>query len=342
MRETTATAPAQLPQIPLVDLGRRGLEDLAEIERARCLALLQAGRAHLGAVPLAVFDRLSRAWARRRSNPDAEVIDAIAQGCPTGIWFMNFCYEWGCTTGVSPDPDGAGARLRRTLDWPFPAIGTTLVIARREGAAGPYHAITWPGFLGVITGMAEGRFAIAINQAPLPLGRTGSPLLAWAGQRLQVWRSSAAPPAQLLRQVFETAKDFASARALLRDTPIALPAIFSLAGTRPEECCMIERTETAARVFDGPQAATNHWVGPDGPARDRGNHSIDRRARMLDRLAESDTGFDWVAPPILNKDTRLAVIAAPAEGRLDVLGFEREMTATAPFRMAGRMLVAKS
>jgi len=320
-------------EIPVLDLRRDGLESLAHQRPDLAHELLAAGRGHLGAMPLAVLDHLSAAWAKRSDNPHHQAATDLAECFPPGIWFMNFCYEWGCTTGTSPDPCGQGARLRRTLDWPFPAIGSTLVVAHANGPAGDFHAVTWPGYLGVITGMASGRFAIAINQAPLPL-RLGRTLpVNWIIQRAGVWRSRALPPAQLLRRVFETAPDFQAARAMLRDTPIALPAIFTIAGTRPDELCMIERKEDAALLHDGPQAAANHWIGWNQPARDRGNRSQDRRAAMLSLLNAPSGPFDWVAPPILNKDTRLAMTANAATEQLSLRGYEGEKPVTADFHL---------
>ena len=45
---------------------------------------------------------------------------AAALGYP-GIWFLNGCYQWGCTALAR---EQAGVPwLARTLDWPFPGLG---------------------------------------------------------------------------------------------------------------------------------------------------------------------------------------------------------------------------
>jgi len=59
------------------------------------------------------------------------------------------------------------------------------------------------------------------------------------------WSIRHIPPSQLLRQVFETCHDFGEAKLRLEETPIARPTIYTLAGCRPGECCVIERTEDA-------------------------------------------------------------------------------------------------
>ncbi len=68
------------------------------------------------------------------------------------------------------------------------------------------------------------------------------------------------PPDQLLRQVFETAPDFASARQRLETTPIARPVIYTLAGCRPGERCVIERTVDGFTTRTENTGAANDWL----------------------------------------------------------------------------------
>ncbi len=49
---------------------------------------------------------------------------------------------------------------------------------------------------------------------------------------------------------------------MLAERPISTPAIFSLAGVKPDETAVIERTEKEARVHEGANAAANHWQAP--------------------------------------------------------------------------------
>jgi hypothetical protein len=55
----------------------------------------------------------------------------------------------------------------RLLDWGFPKLGENLVVAHQSGPAGDFHNITWPGIAGIYQAVARGRFAAAINQAPM-------------------------------------------------------------------------------------------------------------------------------------------------------------------------------
>src|SRR3954466_15367746 len=77
----------------------------------------------------------------------------------SGIWFLNGSYQWGCTSYARDDEV---PWLVRTLDWPFPGLGKQVEVAHTAGSAGDYYSVTWPGFVGVLTAMAPGRFAAAI------------------------------------------------------------------------------------------------------------------------------------------------------------------------------------
>ncbi len=321
-------------RIPYVDLGHGGPAALAETHRETAEALLHAGRRMIPYPFLPAMDMMSRRWAHRAGNPHLDEIATLSAALPTGVWFMNLCFEWGCTTGVAPAPDGEGMRMLRTLDWPFHGIGRHVVVARQTGPAGDYLNITWPGFVGVVTAMAPGRFALAINQAPL-VRRGYLPLPGdWLANRLAVFRSRHLPPVHLARRIMETCRSYEEARDALELTPLALPAIFTLAGVESGEGCVIERTETRAWVHPAPAATANHWIRADLKGRPRGTDS-QRRLRLMNGLCRARTeGFDWLIAPVLNPDTRLAVVANPASGQLSVLGWERDGPATEVYEHA--------
>jgi hypothetical protein len=316
------------PVIPIVDLGPLPPETLAQSHAESAAALVAAARKMLPGPLLPVLDRLSRRWAARSDNPYREEVARLSARIGTGAWFMNFCFEWGCTTGVAPDPSGVGTRMLRTLDWPFHGVGRHVLVARQEGPAGSFLNVTWPGFVGVVTAVAPGRFALAINQAPL-VRRGYLPLAAdWMVNRVQVFRSRHLPPVHIARQVMETCRSYEEAKELLETTPIALPAFFALAGTRAHEGCVIERTETRAWVHPAPAAAANHWLTQGLRGRARGVDSR-RRHRLMNGLSRLPSrAFDWMIEPIHNKDTRLSVVANPATGSLLVQGWEVEGPAT--------------
>lgn len=221
----------------------------------------------------------------------------------------------------------------RVLDWRTPGLGRHVIAARVESPHGRFVTLTWPGYTGVLTGMAPGRFSAALNQAPMRKA-IGFYVLDWAVSRRRVWTMPHPTPAHLLRSVFEGAADFAEARDRLIRTPISTPAIFSLAGLRASETVVIERTETDARVHVGPNVAANHWEAPGWRGRSRGQKSAERAAMMHCINPELVPDFSWLAPPVLNPTTRVVMISDAAEGRLVAQGFEAMRPATEPLDLA--------
>ena len=160
---------AQLPSIAVVDVRDGGAirhaRERAEGARAlrdACLAWFPPLAVRL----LPVLDRLARRWLTRSRSPYVADIAAIAAalGFP-GIWLLNGSYQWGCTALAREE--GGAPWLARTLDWPFPGLGRHAEVAHMRGPAGDFFSVTWPGYVGVLTAMAPGRFAASINQAPL-------------------------------------------------------------------------------------------------------------------------------------------------------------------------------
>ncbi|MEL6374519.1 MAG: hypothetical protein AAFR04_11185 [Pseudomonadota bacterium] len=350
----------ELPAIPVVRTGANFPLETLQAERARAMALLDAATRGIPKSALRVADRLSRIWLRRHANPHLDEIDQIAAlvGRP-GAHFLSVNYEWGCTTAAKPSPDGASARLVRVLDWRTRGLGRHVVAADVDGPGGRYLTLTWPGYTGVLQAMAPGRFAAALNQAPMrqPIGLLP---LDWAVNRARVWGMPHPTSAHLLRQVMEQAATFEDAQDMLTRTPVAAPAIYVLAGLTPDALVTIERLETGHRVYEGHVCAANHWrtavpaderaaaavealaegaearvTGEDREARAwqgraRGKVSATRASRMGAVDATWDDAFAWLAPPILNPTTRLAMVADAAQGRVIARGYEPDGVATAP------------
>jgi hypothetical protein len=322
------SAPPPLPEIPVIDIGAGGPLELVRRARPQALALLEAAHRQFTAPLVRAADWRGRRWLARAGNPHLAEIDAIARalGRP-GAHGLNLSYEWACTSGVAADAGGHTV-LRRTLDWPFHGLGRNTVVARRDGPAGPWLDITWPGFVGVFTALAPGRFAAAINQAPLRR-RTGLMPADWLIDRFNVGRSTDLPPCHLLREVFETCRDYAEAKNLLTTAPLCLPALFILAGSRPGEGCIIERTEDLAATVNAPAAIANDWLTPVFPrGTPRGFDSPTRQCLLAACQAEGCADLEWLQPPVANPYTRVAAVMDPGRGRLTLQGWERSGPAT--------------
>ena len=256
-----------------------------------------------------------------------------------GIWFLNGSYQWSCTA-LAREEDGA-PWLARTLDWPFPGLGRFVEIARMRGPAGEFYNVTWPGYVGALTAFAPGRFAAAINQAPLRR-RTSDPRLRLydlaanaIGTLRHVPRHPARPAAapgvrnggRLRRSPAHAGVDADRAagdlharrmpgRRTLRDRAhrgrLQHPQRRSWRGQRLARVARRNgrAVSAPARCSPAPSKRPRNTAAPgaQGLASWRGSFARD--------------SFAWVAPPVLNPYTRIAVEMCPARGILRAVGYE--------------------
>lgn len=326
--------------ITLVDV-RDGAPD-AHL-RHRESEALEVRDACLGWLPLGgllarIADPIVRAWMKRAGTLYATEIDSVARTLKKpGIWLLHGAYLFGCT--ALGDESEKGPRLRRTLDWPFPGLGRLVEVRRQSGSAGEFLNVTWPGFVGVLTAMAPGRFAASINQAPMRRRWRTSRLL-WLDYVLNALHglrgSGRLPPEHLLRHVFETCTSFDEARRQLETVTVARPVLFLLVGTRPSERIVIEREEAGARTYRDGTVFANDWRErhPNWRPRACGDgepveNNILRRTALAAWNGRDADDFAWVTAPVLNACTRLSVEMCPATGRLMVAGWEPDGTGVA-------------
>lgn len=311
-----------LPAVPVRDYRAAGMLAYVRDHADGARHLLQTVLTGLGPVAgagrpfLSSADRLAARRLGAMRDPYRDEILEIARivGQPGPIAF-SLSYEFGCTSRVFAD-----GTLFRTLDWPFRGLGELIEIVMLPGRAGDWITATWPGVVGTLQGAAPGRFAAALNQAPERRSRLGR-AASWIASKRRFLRETGMPPPHLLRLAFETAGDYAAARHMLIDTPVAAPVIYTLAGPAPGEACVIERTEGAARIAAAPAAANHFTAAAADPARwrPRGHDSAGRRAAAL--ALSGPPRLDALVPPILNPLTRLAATLTPG-GALAVAGYD--------------------
>jgi len=330
-----------LGKIAYVDLRGHTPLELLFLFRKQAHILLDGALSLVGRGPGHVIakatDHASKRWLEKSKNPYFEEISLIAEAMRRpGAYVLNTCLEWGCTSGAWASDKGP--MLRRVLDWPFPRLGEFPVVAQFRGRLGDYFNVTWPGFCGVLQAMAPERFAAAINQAPRRK-HAGGFVGAWMAGRFKTNASIALPPVHLLRRVFETARDYLSAKSMLTMTPLAVPAIFTLTGTRPGEGCVIERTEDAYAVRElsgGRVCASNQFHSP------LKDSELGWKARPIDsagRFAQAMTipadgnDLSWFEAPIANVNSRLVLMANAATGVLKVMGTAGSQPVTQVFAL---------
>lgn len=336
--------------IPLLDIRTTSPVEVAQRHPEKARALIHASKKTLGLashlishIALPVGDRIGRKWLHTSNNPYREEIFAVENTLQTkGLVALNLCYEWGCTSSVYALDNSA--TLLRVLDWPFPALGENMVVTHQRGEAGDFHNITWPGMTGMFTGMAQGRFACALNQAPMRRHLFGNVVTDWIKNRLHTFRSHALPPSHLLRHVFETAPDYATAKRMLCETPVSLPVIYILSGIHADEGCVIERLETSYAVRElhtGRVVAANHFeshlngVGHGWLPRAIGTIKSHHRAACASSLSAEEirNGFAWFKAPIAYSLSRLALKADASLGTLELIGTDGATPITTVFTL---------
>lgn len=319
--------------VPVIDIRNDKAPGHARQRREQALAVRDAclGWLPAGTLLAHIADPFVRGWMRRSGSAYVDEIAAIARVVRRpGVWLLHGAYLFGCT--ALADESSAGPRLRRTLDWPFPGLGRLVEIAHQRGPAGDFFNVTWPGFVGVLTASAPGRFAASINQAPMRR-RTRRAWLLWIDYALNalgaIVRSGRPPPEHLLRQVFEQCATFDEARLLLETAPVARPVLFLLVGCAPAERVLIEREADRTRSFSDRTVVANAWREPSDDWRPRAcgdGAPIANNLRRLAALAAWDgreaDAFGWATAPVLNGCTRLTVEMCPAKGTLKVAGWE--------------------
>lgn len=322
---------AHLPEIPVIDVDEGGAARLFDQSTAGAQRLAAVARRTLTPPLVGFLDWRSRKWVERNDSPYVPEIGHIAERLPgAGVHALNCSYEWTCTTAaVAP-------LMLRALDWRMDGLGREIVVARHRSPSGSWLNVTWPGFVGVLTALAPGRFAAALNQAPLRR-RTYLLPVDWAIDRFKINASRATPPAHLLRLVFETCSNFEEAVEVLRETPIAMPCLYAISGANGE-AAVIERQEEKAFVFEGNEVMANHWMNSQWRrGRSRGIDSEGRWHALRATTQRHDArhvgggqGFGWLRPPVLNRFTRLAAVMNAATGALSVIGLEATGTIAMP------------
>jgi len=179
----------------------------------------------------------AEAFISREHREEIASIARMAGRAEPEVLLGNLYYEafrqlMGCTAFACDTPDGP--IHARNLDWwteDRMLARLTCVVRVEGGAAGPYQIVSWPGFIGALSGLAPGRFSVTLNAV------------------ISREPSSLAPPVVLLiRQALESCGTFSEAVELLERSPIAADCLLLVVGTTTGEMAVIERTGTRAAV----------------------------------------------------------------------------------------------
>ena len=117
------------------------------------------------------------------------------------VLLANFSYELhqtrsglGFCTSVAFLQPALGMVHCRNLDWPLSQIKDATIVLDCKSYAGPFKAVTVPGMVGVLSGVAKGRFSITVNSKedrnhylPNPGGWGATLLIRWILESCGDW-----------------------------------------------------------------------------------------------------------------------------------------------------------
>ncbi len=195
---------------------------------------------------------------------ELDSIAALADVDPVAVLLVNVYYDafkhlMGCTAFAVDSPDGP--IHARNLDWwtERSALSRNTIVARfRRDDAILFEAVTWPGFIGVLSGVAHGRLSVTLNAV------------------LSDEAPGLATPIGLVLRELLTSADFSTARDDLARRPLACDCLLLLTGAHKGEMCVIERTPTRSEIRgtdSGAIVVTNDYRALNAPDPTRGTTS---------------------------------------------------------------------
>eukprot|EP00753_Platysulcus_tardus_P010836 PLAT3099.1.p1 GENE.PLAT3099.1~~PLAT3099.1.p1 ORF type:complete len:574 (-),score=160.51 PLAT3099.1:77-1798(-) len=144
-----------------------------------------------------------------------------------------------CTSVVVDGPDGFPLHIR-TMDWDMEELkALTIEVEFRQRDRPLFTATSWAGYVGVLTGMRHGAYALSINYR-----RTGRDPL--KGLLTNLWRGAKAdwPTGFLNRVVLEEDATYDAAVASLAASSLMAPVYIIVSGTRAGEGVVLSRNRS--------------------------------------------------------------------------------------------------
>jgi hypothetical protein len=226
-----------------------------------------------------------------------------------------------CTSIVVQNEDGSVFHAR-TMDWemPFSVEALTVELIFRSHGRELFRASSWAGYVGVLTGMKPGAFAISVN---FRLTKEGS---FWTNVKQTL--KSAWPVGFLVREVLQSESEYQGALVALASSPLISPAYFTLSGVERGEGCIVTRnaieevmeTERPSVRTGAPCVQTNidGWSCAD---EEDIMWSIRRREvareRLIGVLRYDELWSVLSAPPVCNSLTIYGTVMSAGEGVLE-------------------------
>lgn len=236
------------------------------------------------------------------------------------VMLANLVYE--LSSGVGCTSLSISGVHCRNLDWYFP--GNLLQDHTTVWIDGLTRKVTWPGMVGVFTGMRKFAFSISLNAVSDP---TDTPA-ARAGRILR----GAEPAAWVIERVLRECQTYEQAKKELENALLISPCLFTLTGAKVTEGCVIQKlADGSVLPHNGPyNLCTNDYdqsVGSGAIHGFLGSSSCSRYQMVKEKLDEfkatgaayptQDVAMEFISgAPVCNAITAHQVIMHPATDRL--------------------------
>ncbi len=234
-----------------------------------------------------------------------------------------------CTSAAFYRPNQGMLHIRN-LDWPGEYVGPYTIKVHYLSHQGEFTAVTWPGFVGIMSAVAKGRFSATINW--LPWSNSGL-LPAWFPKpNLLGW-----PASFLLRYIFERCKTYEEALREIKRKKVVVPVLITLVGPKKEQAVAIERGTKNYRIRNYREpalVATNHYSADEKKRskvklrEDESNNytykrkfMIEKKARQI-RISRLSDAFKLLrCRPVFNDCTTQSMVFSVTTGKALVRTF---------------------
>eukprot|EP00658_Telonema_sp_P-2_P060951 TRINITY_DN49721_c0_g1_i1.p1 TRINITY_DN49721_c0_g1~~TRINITY_DN49721_c0_g1_i1.p1 ORF type:complete len:349 (+),score=61.33 TRINITY_DN49721_c0_g1_i1:123-1169(+) len=165
------------------------------------------------------------------------------------VAMLQIAYEVfaGCTSiVVDMDQEGSSHPFHiRTMDWDLPGLQeiTIQVEFVRKGRT-VFKAATWPGYVGVLTGMRPGGFSVSINYRRSWEAGNHSMIRAVLTNLRKGLFNGAWPVSFLVREVLDRQESYEAAVGAFESSGLMAPTYITVGGMEPGEGCVITRTRS--------------------------------------------------------------------------------------------------
>lgn len=299
---------------------------IVQAKRQSILQVLSAFKKQY--IPPTGIVRLAATWVMPRM-PFYDEVFGIAKelGQPVlDVIILQLSYEISmlCTSTVT----AKGEHLR-TLDWPLREIsGLTIKVEFYKHNEHLFSAVTWAGFVGILTAMVPGAYSVSVNHRNAEGVTIMSMLFGLVSNRNM-------PVADAVRTCLERKRTYSEAKDYLSSVRLLAPTYFTLCG-QPGQGIVITRGLASVTETREINSKTPMLVQTNADWSELAGDSHRRAMKVQQAYAAGDVYKAYAAEPVLNKITLFTSVMIPSRSI-----FQWRLKGTRPFAKRGFAVARK-